>query len=179
MRWCFVVSHYVRHHFFPSSIPSSKTQPFPLSFTPLTGAAVIVAVVQKFKTRNEHILRVDSIIFKTVLALFVAFTFSPFFVLLVTLLIPGRKSEAEVRALQQRLGTGPTVKKVSVIAVTTSLLVWELVSPALLRSAVLHVEADLGCIGTGDPSGNGLADVSYGFRTLVRSRCFSPQMSLV
>jgi hypothetical protein len=92
---------------------------------------VIVALVQEFKTTNRHILHIDGIIFKTALALFIAFTFSPFLVLLITLLAPGRKSEAEVQELQRRLGTGPTPKKVGVIAVATSLLLWELVSPFL------------------------------------------------
>ena len=92
---------------------------------------MIVAVVQEFKTTNLHILHIDSILFKTALGLFIGFTFSPFLVLLITLLAPGRKSEAEVKELQQRLGTGPTVKKVAVITVATSLLLWELVSPFL------------------------------------------------
>lgn len=101
----------------------------PVRPTQLTGSAVIVALVQEFKTTNRHILHIDSIIFKTALALFVAFTFSPFLVLLITLLAPGRRSEAEVKEQQERLGTGPTAKKVGVIAVATSLLLWELVSP--------------------------------------------------
>ena len=108
----------------------SRTRRSQIAFRPTNqGLAVIVVVVQKFKTVNPHILHIDSVIFKTALGLFVAFTFSPFIGLLLTLLVPGRKSEAEVRALQQRLGTGRTAKKVGVIAVATSLLLWELVSP--------------------------------------------------
>ena len=79
-----------------------------------------MAVVQEFKTANLHILHIDSIIFKTALDLFIGLTFSPFLVLLVTLPAPGCKSEAEVRELQHRLGTGSTAKKVAVIAVVTS-----------------------------------------------------------
>jgi hypothetical protein len=158
----------------PSASLFLGTRSLPLPFRPLTKAAVIVAVVQKFKTTNPHIIHIDSIIFKTALALFVAFTFSPFLVLLVTLLTPGRKSEAEVRARQQRLGTGPTAKKVGVIAVATSLLLWELVSPALLGTAVHQTDADVGCFGTGDPGSDDPADVSYGFGALVRSRFLPP-----
>jgi len=108
----------------------SRTQ-FSFSVKLLMVGVVIVAVVQEFKTANLHILHIDSIIFKTALGLFIGFTFSPFLVLLVTLLVPGRKSEAEVREPQHRLGTGSTAKKVAVIAVATSLLLWELVSPFL------------------------------------------------
>lgn len=55
---------------------------------------------------------------------FLAFTFSPFLVLAMTVLVPGRKSEAEV----ERVGMGKTSTKVAVIAVATTLLCWELVS---------------------------------------------------
>jgi hypothetical protein len=123
---------------------------------------------------NPHILHIDSIIFKTALALFVAFTFSPFLVLLVTLLIPGRKSEEDVRALQDRLGTGHTPKKVAVIIVATSLLLWELVSSTRLETAINPAGTDMSCIGTGYPGGNNLADIFYGFSTLVRSRRLFP-----
>jgi hypothetical protein len=64
----------------------------------LIGDAVIVALVQEFKSTSRHILHIDSIIFKTALALFIAFIFSPFIVLLVTLFAPGLRSEAEVRS---------------------------------------------------------------------------------
>jgi hypothetical protein len=128
---------------------------------------------------NPHILRIDSIIFKTVLALFVAFTFSPFLVLLVTLLIPRRKSENDVRALQDRLGTGHTPKKVAVIVVATSLLLWELVSSPLLETAINPAGTDMSCTGTGYPGGNNLADIFYGFSTLVRSHCFCLSIWLV
>lgn len=42
----------------------------------------------------------------------------------MTVLVPGRKSEAEV----ERVGMGKTSTKVAVIAVATTLLCWELVS---------------------------------------------------
>jgi len=128
---------------------------------------------------NPHILHIDSIIFKTALALFVAFTFSPFFVLLVTLLIPGRKSENDVRALQDRLGTGHTPKKVAVIVVATSLLLWELVSSTRLETAINPAGTDMSRIGTGYPGGNNLADTFYGFGALVRSRRFCLPIWLV
>ena len=89
--------------------------------------SVIVAVVQEVKTSGAHTLHVDSIILKIVLCFFLAFNFSPFLALLVTCLAPGRKNAAAVRELQQRLGTGKTIKKVAVIVITTSLLLWELV----------------------------------------------------
>lgn len=104
---------------------------------------MIVALVQEFKTTNRHILHIDNILFKTALALFIGFTFSPFLVLLVTLLAPGRRSEAEVKEQQERLGTGPTAKKVGVIAIATSLLLWELVSPFLQDQRYTYRNADV------------------------------------
>lgn len=126
--WCYAVFQCVRDAH-TSGLGCSFPRHRPCPATQLTGSAVIVALVQEFKTTNRHILHIDSIIFKTALALFIAFTFSPFLVLLITLLAPGRRSEAEVKEQQERLGTGPTAKKVGVIAVATSLLLWELVSP--------------------------------------------------
>ena len=131
MCWSYAVSRYVRQppgFRFCSTSFQDVAVPARLQTTNQR-LVVIVAVVQKFKTVNPHILHIDSVIFKTALGLFVTFTFSPFIGLLLTLLVPGRKSEAEVRALQQRLGTGRTATKVGVIAVATSLLLWELVSP--------------------------------------------------
>src|SRR5271156_1707429 len=86
----------------------SRTQ-FSFSVKLLMVGVVIVAVVQEFKTANLHILHIDSIIFKTALGLFIAFTFSPFLVLLVTLLVSGRKSEAEVGS--RSIGRAPAPRQ--------------------------------------------------------------------
>ena len=76
--------------------------PFSFSVKLLMVGVVIVAVVQEFKTANLHIFHIDSVIFKTALGLFIGFTFSLFLVLLVTLLVPGRKSKAEIREPQHQ-----------------------------------------------------------------------------
>jgi hypothetical protein len=85
-------------------------------------------MVQELKSTDPHIHAIDGILLKVVIAFFLVFTFSPFLALAVTLLFPGRKSEAEVFALQQRLGTGNTATKAAVIVIATTLLCWELVS---------------------------------------------------
>lgn len=79
--------------------------------------SVLVAMVLQFKTTNPHIRVVTGILLKVVISFFVAFTFSPFLVLAITMLLP-----AEVE------GTGKTSTKVAVIVVATTLLCWELVS---------------------------------------------------
>src|SRR5271163_4089539 len=67
---------------------------------------VIVAVVQELKTANLHILHIDSIIFKTALGLFISFTFSPFLVLLVTLL-----ARARLRYGSRSIGWAPAPRQ--------------------------------------------------------------------
>ncbi|KFY90487.1 hypothetical protein V498_05922 [Pseudogymnoascus sp. VKM F-4517 (FW-2822)] len=83
---------------------------------------VLVAMVLQIKTTNPHIRVITGILLKVVISFFLVFTFSPFIVLAVTLLLPGRKSEAEVA----RMGKGKTSTKVAVIAIATTLLCWEL-----------------------------------------------------
>lgn len=90
----------------------------------LANISVLVAMVLQIKTTNPHIRVITGILLKVVISFFLAFTFSPFIVLAVTLLLPGRKSEAEVA----RMGKGKTSTKVAVIAIATTLLCWELVS---------------------------------------------------
>lgn len=79
--------------------------------------SVLVAMVLQFKTTNPHIRIVTGILLKVVISFFLAFTFSPFLVLALTLLLP-----AEVE------GKGKTSTKVAVIVAATTLLCWELVS---------------------------------------------------
>ncbi|KFZ10574.1 hypothetical protein V501_05122 [Pseudogymnoascus sp. VKM F-4519 (FW-2642)] len=76
---------------------------------------ILVAMVLQFKTTNPHIRVVTGILLKVVISFFVAFTFSPFLVLAITMLLP-----AEVE------GTGKTSTKVAVIVAATTLLCWEL-----------------------------------------------------
>ncbi|OBT85295.1 hypothetical protein VE02_07826 [Pseudogymnoascus sp. 03VT05] len=76
---------------------------------------VLVAMVLQFKTTNQQIRVATDILLKVVISFFLAFTFSPFFVLAITLLIPG---EVE--------GRGKTGTKVAVIVAATTLLCWEL-----------------------------------------------------
>lgn len=86
--------------------------------------SVLVAMVLQIKTTSPHIRVSTGILLKVVISFFLVFTFSPFIVLAVTLLLPGRRSEAEVA----RMGKGETSTKVAVIAAATTLLCWELVS---------------------------------------------------
>lgn len=81
-------------------------------------------MVLQFKSTNPHTRTVTGILLKVVISFFLAFTFSPFLVLAMTVLVPGRKSDAEVESV----GIGKTRTKVAVITIATTLLCWELVS---------------------------------------------------
>lgn len=93
-----------------------------LCFLPI----LITVVVQETKTTNPHILNNDSIILKVALAFFVAFTASPYFVLVWTYLIPSERTKEEIYEHQRRHGTGYTTTKILVIVTATSFLVTEL-----------------------------------------------------
>ncbi|KZO90301.1 hypothetical protein CALVIDRAFT_542783 [Calocera viscosa TUFC12733] len=87
---------------------------------------LITAVVQEFSNPGPRILAIDSIILKVALAIFLGFAASPFFVLICTYLVPQERDKDEIRAMQQRFGTGTTLTKVTVITVATALLITEL-----------------------------------------------------